>query len=110
MNYQIETYDNDYIQVKEVDTDLNHLTKKYKKLQENKTDFYDELINTKDDTIHDLNDEIEKLKENIDELALIYNDKIQYIREQHKKDLYTQHVKYVKKINKFKSETSKNSD
>lgn len=90
--------------VEEVNTDLKHLTKKYENLRVDNPKLYDGLINSKDTMIQDLRNEIEKLKNTIDELVLIYNDKIEYIREQYKNELFVQHSKYMKKIRQIKNE------
>ncbi len=70
-----------------VQTNLDDLTNKYKSLNKQTTNSYDDLIKSKDAQIMILTAKIKKLEQQLIDIALIYNEKIEEQKTQHKKDM-----------------------
>lgn len=56
----------------------------------------DEMISAKNLIIDDQKKEILKLKRELVDLTLIYNTKIEQLKQEHKKELYNQYMEYMK--------------
>jgi len=82
----------------EMTNNLISLTKKYQQPQNVKNDPYDQLMETKDVLIEDLKKEIIRLDRELVDLTIIYNEKIEQQRFEHKKELQKLRREYVKKI------------
>lgn len=61
-------------------------------------DPYEELIKTKNNTIEELKLEIATLKQKLIDQSLLYNEKIELLKTQHKMELLVQHKQYMKKL------------
>jgi hypothetical protein len=68
-------------------------------------DPYLELLESKNDTINDLQQEITKLKQKIVDLTRIYNTKIEYLYQEHQRELHKQYQEFMKKKG-IKNETT----
>ena len=75
--------------------DVSHVTETE---DEKYVDPYTELIESKNDTINDLKQEIGKLKQKITDLTILYNTKIEQLRQEHMRELHNQHKEFMKKI------------
>lgn len=60
-------------------------------------DPYSELLESKNDTIYDLQQEIKKLKQNILDLTILYNTKIEHLHQEHTRELHEQYEEFMKK-------------
>ena len=107
---------NDINQSEMIINDLDTLEKKYNRynnslIQKNlptvykskniikNTDPYDELIQSKNVIIDDLKKENIRLKQEHIDLSIIYNNKIDMMRQQHRKELHNQYKEFVKRKN-----------
>ncbi len=113
MDYQHHNKDKDNDKDTDTDTDkgedtfddeLNILTKKYQryneKIYDHINDPYVELIDSKDVIIKELRSKIEELKQELIDVSILYNDKIELIRNDQRKELHTQHKEYLKQLKK----------
>ena len=57
----------------------------------------DEMIDAKNLIINDQKKEILKLKQNLVDLTLVYNTKIEQLKQEHKKELYYQYMEFMKR-------------
>ena len=84
--------------------DLNSLTKKYQqyneKIYDQMHDPYIELVESKDDRIEELKIKNDELKQELIDLSILYNEKIEQIRIDHRKELHSQHKEYLKQLKK----------
>jgi len=69
---------------------------------EKDTDPFIELVESKNDIINELKQEILRLKQEIVDLTLLYNLKIENLRQDHKKELYAQYKEFLKKLKTLK--------
>lgn len=87
---------------RDLPTDIARLSKKYALLQSGgslqKNDPLTGIIESKDQIIDDQHKMIENLKQEITDLTLCYNEKLEQLRVQHKKELCLQHAQYVRKL------------
>lgn len=60
---------------------------------------YKKLLLAKDATIKDLTDKINVLNQKLIDQSVLYNEKIEYVREECKKQLCIQYKQYIKKRN-----------
>lgn len=83
--------------------DLSRLSNKYSHYQNrDKNNISDEItniLNGKDIIINNMTDEIKQLKQQIIDLSVTYNKKIEDLKIKHKKDLMLIHSDYVRRIN-----------
>lgn len=82
--------------------DLDRLTKKYMRYQEDtyhdtKLDEYSRLLRDKDMSIEDLKKENAQMRQKLIDLAIMYNTKIDELKLTHKRDLRRMHIEFVKK-------------
>lgn len=82
----------------EMTNNLDSLTKKYQQSQNVRNDPYDQLIETKDVLIENLKKEIIRLDRELVDRTIIYNEKIEQQRFEHKKELQKLRRECVKKI------------
>jgi len=61
-------------------------------------DPYEELIMTKNIEIDDLKNEILVLKQKFVDISLLYNSKIECLRQDHRKELHSQHKKFMERL------------
>ena len=92
----------------DLDLDIMTLENKYSQYSQNnkqkyKNDPYDELIKEKDKTINKLRHIIEELKIEKIDLSILYNEKIEMLRTENKKNLLVQHKQYIKNIDEIKN-------
>ena len=94
-------------EIKSEDTlfdDFNILTKKYQryneKIYDQIDDPYIELIESKDVIIKELRSQIDELKQELVDVCILYNDKIEFLRFDHRKELHTLHKQYLKQLKK----------
>ena len=107
---------NDINQSEMIINDLDTLEKKYNRynnslIQKNlptvykskntikNIDPYDELIQSKNVIIDDLKQENIRLKQEHVDLSIMYNNKIDIMRQQHRKELHNQYKEFVKRKN-----------
>jgi hypothetical protein len=90
-------------------SDLNRMSKKYKQYQANTlngsgspSNPWTELMESKNNTINDLIQELAKAKQDLVDLTIVYNNKIELLRTEHKRELNFQHAECMKKIKKIK--------
>lgn len=108
MNISSKISNIDVITFENLNDDIIQLEKKYKKNDNcEKYDPFNFLIEMKNDTIDDLKREINGLKQEIIDLTIIYNNKIENLRTQHKNDLYLQYKEYIKKCKELKEKYTK---
>ena len=55
------------------------------------------MIDAKNLIINDLKKEILKFKQNLVDLTIVYNTKIEQLKQEHKKELYHQYMEFMKK-------------
>jgi hypothetical protein len=82
----------------ELTNNLISLAKKYQQPRNVQNDPYDQLIETKDILIEDLKKEIIRLDRELVDRTIVYNEKIEQQRFEHKKELQKLRREYVKKI------------
>jgi DNA repair ATPase RecN len=86
--------------------DLDRLTKKYNMYNENgkkydpNLDEYSKMIKVRDTIIEEMKTEIALLKQQMMDITFQYNEKIEMLRTEHRKELHRLHTEYVKRINK----------
>ena len=92
--------------------DFNSLTKKYSQFQNNTTkkDPYAEIINSKDVMIEDLKKQLQKSGQDLIDLTLLYNNKIESLRIEHKKELCILRSEYMKKLKDCKPHNQENDE
>ena len=79
-------------------SDLDILANKYDNYQKNKKGPYIDLVESKNKIIDDLKNDIKKLKQELIDMSVNYNSKIEQLRIEHKRELNIQHHEYMKKI------------
>lgn len=90
--------------------DLSRLSNKYTLYQNrDKIGHSDEvtyILNEKDILVKNMANEIKQLKQQIVDLSVTYNKKIEDLKIKHKKDLLRIHSDYVKRINQNNTPTT----
>ena len=89
-----------------INNDLIHLSRKYHKysqhpfdIDDKKSNYYTELLESKDYKIQELELNILSLRDEIEYMKYSLNDKIENIKMEHKKELFLlhkQHKEYIK--------------
>lgn len=91
--------------------DITKLENKYNNLQnDTQTNPYAKLLQTKDDMINILKDEIEDLKNKLTERAIEYNKKLENLRTEHKNEMASHHKKYIKKLQQYNINQTNNTE
>lgn len=76
----------------------NEIDNRYQQEREHPIDPYEELIESKNIEIDDLKHEITKLKQKFVDMSITYNSKIDRLRQDHRKELHSQHKKFMERI------------
>lgn len=109
-----QSFNTQYQEIKNEEDILNNfniVSKKYQQYQNNQSNqtnrntnnLYNEIINSKEVIINDLKIDINNLNQKLINLTFLYNDKIEQLRIEQKKELYLLHAEYIKKIRGHKS-------
>jgi hypothetical protein len=102
---QIEKEKNNEIMI----GNLERLSKKYQRYNQehiniqkepngHAKDSFVELIETKDDLINSLQNEINMLKQQLVDTTIIYNTKIEQLRSEHTQELHRLHISFAERL------------
>lgn len=89
-------------------TDLNRLSKKYESIasidiiEDGTSDMITNILMEKERTIEELKGEIQKLNLKIVDIGVEYNEKIESLRTDHKREIYRLYKDFIKKISELK--------
>lgn len=89
--------------VRDLPSDIEKLSKKYIHLLQQPISISDptqSIIESKNQLIQELQNEISILNQKIIDLTIHYNEKIEIQRMEHKKNLYRQYVQFSNKLEK----------
>jgi hypothetical protein len=98
--------DNSSRQISDREKNIRHDSRygKYDEIDNRHVDPYEELIMTKNIEIDDLKNEILVLKQKFVDISLLYNSKIECLRQDHRKELHSQHKKFMERLKTYEAE------